>query len=142
LHRRSVSNARRDRSRSLGTIQWLGDLQGQGLLENPLEPKWSCIYNCITMKHNVNHKKRFKTLTLRNIPPEVADLVCDRAESDHLSFSQALVALLQERLAKSQKPNKKKRDLSWLWGSMSEEDARIMEESLREQRQIDPEMWK
>jgi hypothetical protein len=93
------------------------------------------------MKHKMNQKKRFKTLTLRNVPPEIADLVCDRAESDHLSFSQALVALLQERLGKA-KPKKPKRDLSWFLGHMSPEDARIMEDSLREQRQIDPEMWK
>jgi hypothetical protein len=92
------------------------------------------------MNRKAKRTKPFKTLTVRNVPPDVADMVCDKAGSDHLSFSQALVALLQERLHKPK--TKKRRDLSWMAGKMSEEDARIMEESLREQRQIDPEMWK
>jgi hypothetical protein len=85
-------------------------------------------------------RRRFKTLTLRDVPPDLASLICDRAAEGHLSFSQALIALLHEQMAPTP-PRKKRRDLGYLAGSWNEEESRAMEESLREQRKIDPKAW-
>ena len=85
-----------------------------------------------------------KAITLRNLPEMVCDAVQAKAEKDHLSISKAVVSLLEEHIAESNSSNrdKKKRDLSWMVGTMSEEDAKAFDECLRDQRRIDPEMWK
>jgi hypothetical protein len=83
-----------------------------------------------------------KALTIRNLPEQVADAVQKRAEEQHLSFSRALVSLLEEHLSPGKPRIKKKRDLSYIAGSWTEKEAREFDEALREQRQIDPEMWK
>jgi len=87
-------------------------------------------------------RKAIRTLTIRNLPDELADAVRGRAEENQTSFCKALVALLQEHLAESKIKVRKKRDLTWMAGSLSEEDAMEFDRSLKEQRRIDPEMWK
>ena len=87
-------------------------------------------------------KKPIKALTIRKMPDEVADAVRGRAEENQTSFSKALVALLQEHLSEGKVNVKKRRDLSWMAGTLSEQDAEAFDRSLKEQRQIDPEMWK
>jgi len=87
-------------------------------------------------------KKTIKALTIRKLPEEVADAVRGRAEENQSSFSKALVSLLQEHLSEGKIAVRKKRDLSWIAGTMSEEDATAFDQALREQRRIDPEMWK
>ena len=89
----------------------------------------------------MNHKT-LKALTIRKMPDEVADAVRARAEENQTSFSKALVALLQDHLAEGKVKIKKKRDLSWMAGTLSEKDAAAFDQSLKEQRRIDPEMWK
>jgi hypothetical protein len=94
------------------------------------------------MKRPMKHKGPFKTLTLRNLPPELTEIVREKAKQDNSSFSQALVALLNEKLLESRPKERKKRDLSWMVGQWTDEEARIMEESLKEQRKIDPDIWR
>jgi hypothetical protein len=83
-----------------------------------------------------------KALTIRNLPAEVADAVSKRSEEFHMSFSKAFVSLLEEHLSEGRLKKKKKRDLSWFLGTWTDEEARQFDEALREQRKIDPEMWK
>ena len=87
-------------------------------------------------------KKTLKALTIRKLPEEVADAVRGRAEENQSSFSKALVALLQEHLSEGKVKVKKKRDLAWITGTLSDQDAAAFDQSLKEQRRIDPEMWK
>jgi hypothetical protein len=87
------------------------------------------------------HKKRIKTLTIRKLPEEVADAVHKRAEEGGMSFSKALISLLQERLRSGVPKKKKKRDLSYMrtWTQKEYDDFMA---DLADQRKIDPEMWK
>lgn len=83
-----------------------------------------------------------KALTIRNLPSEVASAVAERAEKMHASFSKAIVSLLQEHLAERSQQVRKKRDLKWFVGTWTEKEAGEFDKALREQRRIDPEMWK
>ena len=82
-----------------------------------------------------------KPITLRNLPPEVARFVRKKAQADKTSLNKTVIGLLAESAGARTKPGKK-RDLSWLAGSWSKEEADAFDRALAEQRQIDPEMWK
>ena len=86
-------------------------------------------------------KPKIKALTLRNLPDQVADAVQKRAEESGMSFSRALIALLQEHLGGAPKP-KKKRDLSFFRNAWTEEEYQEFMKDLADQRRIDPKMWK
>ncbi len=87
------------------------------------------------------YNQLMKPITLRNLPPEVARFVRKKAAADKTSLNKAVAALLEEQLGLKAKPEKK-RDLSWLVGSWSKEEADAFDRSLAEQRQIDPEIWR
>jgi hypothetical protein len=91
---------------------------------------------CITGRRPTN------AITVRNLPPAVAKAVKDKARRERLSLNQAIVRLLEE--ATGEKPGKKvvHHDLDHLAGRWSEEEYQQFLDALREQRQIDPEMWK
>ena len=82
-----------------------------------------------------------KTLTIRKIPDKVADAVQQRAEDANLSFSKALLSLLEENLPVKKVKKKRRRDLGYIAGAWSGRDAKEFSESLAEQRKIDPKMW-
>jgi hypothetical protein len=84
--------------------------------------------------------KSFKTLTIRKLPEEVADAVRKRAEEAGLSFSRALISLLEDHLGTAAPKKKKKRDLSYMrtWSQKEYDDFM---ENLADQRKIDPKMW-
>jgi hypothetical protein len=96
-------------------------------------------------------KKPIKTLTIRKLPEEVADAVRKRAEDSGLSFSRALIALVQDHLndpvktklfpEMAQPKKKKKRDLNYMrtWSQKEYDDFM---KDLADQRRIDPDMWK
>jgi len=81
-------------------------------------------------------------ITVRNLPPAVARAVRDKARKDKLSLNRAIVRLLEE--ATGEKGGKKviHHDLDHLAGRWSEKEYQQFMVALREQRQIDPEMWK
>lgn len=85
-----------------------------------------------------------KVITLRNIPPEVAGLIEERAARTGLSINKTVIALLQESLAVSRPaaPSQTYRDLDDLAGVWTEEDAREFDRLLKAQRRIDPELWR
>jgi len=81
-----------------------------------------------------------KPITLRNLPPRVAQAIRKKAAAEKTSLNKAVIGLLEVSTGHG-KPEKK-RDLSWLAGSWSKEEADAFDRALAEQRHIDPEMWK
>ena len=69
-------------------------------------------------------------ITVRNLPPAVAKAVQERAR--------------KEKAAGAGKPKERviQHDLDRFFGTWTKEEADAFDEALREQRQIDPEMWK
>ena len=83
-----------------------------------------------------------KAITLRNLPRELARRLERKAGQEGLSLNRAVIAALEEAFGG---PAKKRRavyhDLDFLVGSLSKEDAEVLERSLKAQRRIDPELW-
>lgn len=77
--------------------------------------------------------------TIRNVPEEVDVVLRRRAKQLGKSFNQVVLEALAAGAGLDLKP---KRDLSDVVGSMSPAEARRMEEEVRLQRQIDPELWR
>jgi hypothetical protein len=82
-------------------------------------------------------------ITVRNLPPAVAKAVKEKARKEKLSLNKAIVKLLEEATG-AEKGDKKvvHHDLDHLAGTWSEAEYQEFMAALREQRQIDPEMWK
>lgn len=85
-----------------------------------------------------------KAITLRNLPPEVAKTIQQRAKQKKTSVNKAVIELLEESIGK--KPEKKEKvryhDLDHLIGTWTKEEAEEFEKLLAEQRTIEPEFWK
>ena len=82
-------------------------------------------------------------ITVRNLPPEVAKAVKEKARKEKLSLNKAIVRLLEE--ATGVEKGKKKvvhHDLDRFFGTWTKQEADAFDEAMRAHRQIDPEMWK
>jgi hypothetical protein len=83
-----------------------------------------------------------KTITLRNIPPELARKLEQKARARRVSLSKAVIELLEEGTGlRRGEPRVLHHDLDSLAGTWTKEEARAFERSLRDQRKIDPELW-
>ena len=82
-------------------------------------------------------------ITVRNLPPAVAKAVKEKARKEKLSLNKAILRLLEEATG-THKGNKTAvhDDLDYLAGTWSAAEYRQFVDALREQRQIDPGMWK
>ncbi len=80
-----------------------------------------------------------KALTIRNLPSEVAHAIQKRADEARTSLSQALISLLEDQIAGRRGRKKKRRDLSYIAGSWTNEEYQTFMEGLAQQRKIDPE---
>jgi antitoxin FitA-like protein len=95
------------------------------------------------MSHDVHHEEvPTNAITVRNLPPAVAKAVKDKARKERLSLNQAIVRLLEEATGEKRSKKVAHHDLDHLAGKWSEEQYQQFMDALREQRQIDPEMWK
>jgi len=85
-----------------------------------------------------------KALTLRNIPPNVAQRLKTRAEEKGVSLNKAAISLLEETCGGTPDAGRKKRytDLDHLFGTWSKERARAVYKNLMAMRKIDTEVWK
>ena len=82
-------------------------------------------------------------ITVRNLPPKVAKAIRDKARKERLSLNKAVIKLLEEATGATQGTRKVvHHDLDHMAGTWSQAEYDEFMESLREQRQIDPEMWK
>jgi len=81
-------------------------------------------------------------ITVRNLPPAVAKAVKEKARKEKLSLNRAIVRLLEEATGQQGKKKVIHHDLDHLAGTWSEEEYQQFMVALREQRRIDPEMWR
>lgn len=82
-------------------------------------------------------------ITVRNLPPAVAKAVKEKARKEKLSLNKAIVRLLEEATGVDRgKERVIHHDLDHLAGTWSEREYEEFMSALREQRQIDPEMWR
>jgi len=86
-----------------------------------------------------------KAITLRNLPPELAKTIRQKAEEQGTSINKAVINLLEEGTGIRGKKNGKKslhHDLDSLAGSWTKDEAEEFDKSLAAQRTIDPDLWK
>ncbi len=85
-----------------------------------------------------------KATTVRNFPPEVARAVRERAATGRISSNRAIIELLETAIGRRRpkRPQDGHHDLDQLAGTWTKEEAARFEVALREQRAIDPELWK
>ena len=83
-------------------------------------------------------------VTLRNLPPELVNAIRRRAKEQGSSLNKAVISLLQESLGKGRRKADRAvhHDLDALAGAWSKEEAARFEAALREQRAIDPDVWR
>ena len=85
-----------------------------------------------------------KAITLRNLPPEVARTIQQRAKQKKTSVDKAVIELLEESVGGKEKKKAPVRyhDLDHLAGTWTKEEAAAFEALIAEQRTIDPQLWK
>ena len=83
-----------------------------------------------------------KTLTVRGIKPDLADEMRRRAARQGKSVNRFLVEMVEDTIwgDASGKP-REHHDLDHLFGSLSEEDSRFVDEAIAESRAVDEEVW-
>ena len=80
-------------------------------------------------------------ITLRNIPPKLQEVILQRAEEEELSLNKVVLRMLEEAAGLRGAP-REHRDLDHLAGTWTKEEAAEFEAVLKDQRRIDPELWK
>jgi len=92
------------------------------------------------------HKQEFmKAVTLRNLPPNVAEAIRKEANRKGMSLNKAVISLLANRVSVREKKKSRQtryHDLDDLAGSWSKKEAAEFDKSLAVQRTIDPDLWK
>ena len=84
-------------------------------------------------------KQANKQYTIRNVPQRVDRILRQRAKETGKSINQIALEALMSGVGEPLRPN---RDLDAVIGSMSVSEAKKMDEEIRLQRTIDPELWK
>jgi plasmid stability protein len=85
-----------------------------------------------------------KSITLRNLPPEVARTVQQRAKQKKTSVNKAVIELLEESAGSKGKKKAPVRyhDLDHLVGTWTKEEADAFDKIVKSFRTIDPDLWK
>ncbi len=83
-------------------------------------------------------------ITVRNLPPKVARAIREKAKKERLSMNKAVIKLLEEATGATQETGRRvvHHDLDRFFATWTKEEADAFDRALREQRQIEPEMWK
>ena len=83
------------------------------------------------------------TITLRNLPPQVAEAVRRRAEEQNTSMNKAVISLLERALGPvaEDETDSVCSDLDKFAGTWTSEHADAFDKALWEQRRIDPGLW-
>jgi len=86
-----------------------------------------------------------RQITLRGIPDHIEAVAQEEARSKGVSLNKAFLSLLRLGAEQQASPRRKKphaaSEFSKFLGLWDDEDATAFDESLREQRDIDPEPW-
>jgi hypothetical protein len=86
-----------------------------------------------------------KAITVRDLPPEVARAIRDKARKEGLSLNRTVARLLVEATGQGERGRRRPvihQDLERFFGVWSADEAAEFDEALRQQRQIEPDMWK
>ena len=81
-------------------------------------------------------------ITLRNLPPAVASTIRRRVREKRMSFNRAVISLLEEGLGLRERAATMYHELDDLGGVWAREEAETFQAALREQRTIDPDVWR
>jgi len=82
-----------------------------------------------------------KSITIHNLETDLAIAVEKLSKTTGLSQNKVIKKLLREALNISER-GKPKRDISFMLGMWSDEEAKIFDEAIKEFAQIDEELWK
>jgi hypothetical protein len=86
-----------------------------------------------------------RQITLRGIPDNIETLAQEEAKSKGVSLNKAFISLLRRGAELQASPRRKKpstaSEFSKFLGLWKEEDAATFDESLRQQRDIDKDLW-
>lgn len=80
-------------------------------------------------------------LTVRGIEGKIEGALREKAEKSGKSINQTVIDILRKALGVTREPTLY-RDLDHLAGTWDQQEAKVVEERLREQRQVDPDLWK
>lgn len=85
-----------------------------------------------------------KAITLRNLPPQIARTVQQRARQKKTSVNKAVIELLEESTGGNtqKKTPVRHHDLDQLIGTWTTEEAAEFDKLIAEQRTVDPSLWK
>lgn len=87
-------------------------------------------------------RAKMNPITLRGLPPAVAGAIRRRARERKMSLNKAVISLLEEGLGLKERAATLYDDLDHLGGSWAREEAEAFEAALREQRGVDPDVWR
>lgn len=83
-----------------------------------------------------------KTITLRNVPPDLRRRIEQEARATGASYAKTVIRLLRVATGLSgSRQAVRHDDLDALAGTWSPEEGQEFERALTEQRTIDPELW-
>jgi hypothetical protein len=84
-----------------------------------------------------------KTISLRNIPPEVENAIRARARQERISMNKAVIELLDERVWILKEHRKTIHDdLDELASAWSAREAKAFQQVVKIGRQIDKDLWR
>jgi len=85
-----------------------------------------------------------KAITLRNLPPELTQIIRRKADEQHASINKVVISLLEKSAGVRTKKSEKVlyHDLDALAGSWSREEAAAFNKAMAKQRIVDPELWR
>ncbi len=116
------------------------------LLLSRLSPVWVIDPRSVLSPALLLHKQEFmKAVTLRSLPPNVAEAIRKEANRKGMSLNKAVISLLANRVSVREKKKSRQtryHDLDDLAGSWSKKEAAEFDKSLAVQRTIDPDLWK
>ncbi|MBI2822427.1 MAG: hypothetical protein HYX74_09395 [Acidobacteria bacterium] len=85
-----------------------------------------------------------KTVTLRNLPPDLARVIQKEARAQRVSLNKAVIGLLKACVGRG--PDRRVKiahhDLDGLAGRWGAEEAAEFDQALAEQRVLEPSVWK
>ncbi|MCX6598381.1 MAG: hypothetical protein NTV70_18670 [Acidobacteria bacterium] len=82
-----------------------------------------------------------KPITLRNLPPALAEVIEQKALTDGASLNKTVIKLLEAGAGLDKPAGPPYHDLDWFIGSWSKEEADEFDRYLAESRVIDPSDW-
>jgi len=83
-----------------------------------------------------------KAITLRNVPPDVAKAVRQRAAERNLSLNKAVIELVALGGGLTKPAHEIHRDLDDLFGRWTKREADAFDRGLRGLRSVDAELWR